>query len=130
VTFTIIAQKLMGKLSASSRRELKRIETQRATLVEQLKALDDAEQELLLHTTDQLKIDTEGPFRGIHITDAGEVHAMYCTCPPCQAELNGVGVVEATEIMIERGFIHADQADTMRRQARLDAAQRKSTMVH
>lgn len=130
MSFTFIAQKRMGKLRPADDKELKRIEARRDVLVAELQALDDAEQTVLTKTTQRLKIDTEGPFRGVHIEDDGTVYALYCSCVGCQATLNNVSVKEATEAMIAMGHIHADMAPQMRQQAAALDKKRGSTVVH
>lgn len=116
-TFKLVTQKLMGQMKPMHRKKLARIESRRAKLVTELEALDTEQQGIIEKTTEHLKIDMEGPFRGLHLDDDGGVHALYCPCAVCQADLNNTTVVEATQIMIERGFIHADQADMMMQRA-------------
>lgn len=129
-TFTIIPRKHMGTLKPIMRRTLKRIELRRNKLTEELQQLDLAEQAALVQTAEELQIDTDGPFRGIHVEDDGSVHALYCTCAKCQADLNNVSVTEAVEAMIERGFIHPERAAHERQQAAVIDRQRGSPMVH
>lgn len=129
-TFKPITQKHMGTLRRSMHRELKRIEAKKIKLSQEMATLEAAEQQLLVKTIEHLRIDTEGPFRGVHIDDSGNVQALYCPCPECQAELNDVSVTEATEIMIQRGFIHPNMADHMRMHASEADKQRKDKYVH
>jgi hypothetical protein len=129
-TFKLVAQKLMGKMKPTHRKELSRIETRRAELVMELETLDTEQQTIIEKTTAHLKIDMEGPFRGLHLDDDGGVHALYCTCAPCQANLNNTTVLEATQIMIERGFIHADQAAVMLQRAEAMDKQHGTSYVH
>ena len=129
-TFKLVAQKLMGKMRPKHRQALTRIETRRAELVTELEALDAEQGDIIAKTTEHLKIDMEGPFRGLHLDDDGGVHALYCTCAPCQADLNNTTVLEATQIMIERGFIHADQAAAMLQRAEAMDKQTGTPYVH
>lgn len=129
-TFKLVTQKLMGKMKPTHRKELARIESRRAELVTELEALDTEQTALIQKTTEQMKIDMEGPFRGLHLDDDGGVHALYCPCAVCQADLNNTTVMEATQIMIERGFIHADQAATMLQRAETVDKQQGTPYVH
>lgn len=129
-TFKLVSQKLMGKMRPKHRQALTRIETRRAELVTELEALDAEQQTIIEKTTELLKIDMEGPFRGLHLDDDGGVHALYCTCAPCQADLNNTTVLEATRIMIERGFIHPEQAASMLARAEAMDKQSGTPYVH
>ncbi|MBA2706285.1 MAG: hypothetical protein H0U59_00590 [Gemmatimonadaceae bacterium] len=129
-TFKLVAQKAMGKMRPTHSRDLKRVEKRRAKLVAELEALDARQDEVVQRVIDHLQIDVTGPFRGLHLDDDGGVHALYCTCPPCQANLNSVSVEDATEALIERRFIHENEADHMRHRARLMDQQKGSVLVH
>jgi hypothetical protein len=107
----------MGKMTRTNRAKLKRLEARRAELSAELEAIGDEEEAVIAKTVTHLKIDTDGPFRGLHLDDTGGVHALYCMCAPCQAKLNNVTVVAATEFMIERGLIHHEHAHDRLNQA-------------
>ena len=129
-TFKLVTQKLMGKMKPTHRKELSRIESRRAELVIELEALDTEQQSIIEKTTEHLQIDMEGPFRGLHLDDDGGVHALYCPCAVCQADLNNTTVVEATQIMIERGFIHPEQAEVMLQRAEVMDKQHGTPYSH
>lgn len=129
-TFKLVTQKLMGKMKPTHRKELARIESRRTELMAELEALETAQHSIVEKTTSHLKIDTDGPFRGLHLDDDGGVHALYCPCAVCQADLNNTTVLEATQIMIERGFIHAEQAPMMLAKAQEMDKQSGSPLVH
>ena len=130
-TFKLVTQKNMGKMKPAHRKELARIETRRAELVQELEVLQTTYQRIVDKTTDRLQIATGGPFRGLRL-DAGDgsVHALYCPCAVCQADLNNTTVTEATQIMIERGFIHPEQAVLMLQRAEAMDRQICTPYVH
>lgn len=129
-TFKYITKKHMGRMEPTYRRELDLLEKRREEVLAELEHMEARQAEILVATAEHLKIDTDGPFRGLHLEDNGDVHALYCSCAVCQADLNNVTVTEATQIMIERGFIHEEQAAVMLHQAREADKKFGSTIVH
>lgn len=129
-TFTLITQKQMGVMSPKHAKALDRIDERRAELELELASLDEQQEAIILKTVQRLKIDTDGPFRGIRVAEDRTVHAQYCACPNCQAQLNNTTVTEATRIMLERGFVHPENAREMLQRAAAVDKQRGPPIIH
>ena len=128
MSFTFITHKVMGKLSQAAQRTLRRVNTRREELALELAALAEEEEAVLVKATARLRIDTDGPFRGLSIGPGGEVTAVYCSCAPCQALLNNTTVAAATEALIDLGEIHGDMVPLMRARA-AEVDKRRGTLI-
>jgi len=128
--FKFITEKRMGKLRRQHAATLTRIAERRAEIEIELASLAEQEDAVLDKTMARLQIDTDGPFRGLRVADGKYVHAVYCSCPSCQAELNNTTVTAATEIMLARGLVHADQAPRLLHEAQMMDKQRGPPVIH
>lgn len=129
-TFEVVTQKQMGTVRPRQHKKLKQLEARRQALELELTAVIEASDAVLEKATKKLKIDTDGPFRGLHLSEDGTLTVMYCPCVICQANVNNVTVTEAATIMLSRGLLpNEDPAQLMKRAAAVDKG-KKAPYVH
>jgi len=73
--------------------------------------------------------------KGFHVDPDGNIWQRLCECPSCQADLLGIPVALAVELMLEQGLIDPDDsAEVRKKAAEIDAkkrdAVRKQTILN
>lgn len=122
--FTLIKERVIRNLGYHARRRWLSLLRRRAELEGKYDALTaeiDAHYKHVLDGVEEheIKAHAEGTPVELRLTEDGQIIQTCCECPRCQAELQGLPVVQVVESMISQGLIIKNHVHVARVDARI-----------
>lgn len=132
-TFRVIRTAKVGTLDPEMKQEWDRLYEESVRLREEQEEFEmamDAFSEALQDAYPGSE-EPHGTRTVLRVHDDGDVYAEYCTCPACQAKLQGLSVAETVEKMYQSSLISDESLSDARKKAKsIDARTKQKEMLN